>query len=141
MWIHALMLIVGLGQDPTSARDTAAINAAKRVVVSAIDSTLPRVSFEEWLRGVLGREAATKWEVNDCGEQTGNPRLDQGRDFPMCAEVEVGLGNQRALHISLVVGTFKKGVGGVPSLRAAYVIRAGGSSESIKRLADIPSAI
>ena len=37
MWIYGFILLVGLGQDPTSARGAAAINAAKQVVVQAID--------------------------------------------------------------------------------------------------------
>lgn len=141
MWIHAFIVLVGLGQNPTSVRDTAAINAARHIVVRNIDPVLPRVSFEAWLRGVVGTEATMKWEVNDCGEQTGGPKQDQGQDFPMCAEVQVGLEGQRELHVSLAVGSFKKGVGGVPQFWAAYVRKAGGSPGRIKSLAAIPSAI
>ena len=141
VWIHAFIMLIGLGQNPTSARDTAAINAARQVVVRDIDPVLPRESFETWLRGVVGTEATMKWEVNDCGEQTGGPKQDQGLDFPMCAEVQVGLEGQRELHVSFAVGSFKKGVGGVPQFWAAYVRKAGGSPGWIKSLAAIPSAI
>jgi hypothetical protein len=122
-------------------RDAAAIDAAKQVLVQAIDPALPRVSLEAWLRAIVGTEAATKWEVNDCGEQTGDPKQDEDRDFPMCAEAAVSLGSQRELHVSLAVGSFKKGVGGVPSLWAAYIRRASGSPEWLRGLAAIPSAI
>ena len=141
MLIHGLIVLFGLGQNPTSGRDAAAIDAAKQVLVQAIDPALPRLSFEAWLRGVVRTEVTTKWEVNDCGEQTGDPKRDQGRDFPMCGEVQISLGGQRELHVSLAVGTFKKGVGGVPRFWAAYVSKAGGSPEWIKGLAAIPSAI
>lgn len=136
----ALAGVLMLSAGCQGQRDAAAINAARHVVVRAIDPALPRVSFEAWLRGVVGTAAATNWEVNDCGEHTGNPRLDQGRDFPLCAEVQVGFGDQRELHVSLVVGSFKKGVRGTPGFWMAYITKAGGPPEWIEGLAEIPSA-
>jgi hypothetical protein len=141
MWIHALIVLVGLGQNPISDRDAAAIGAAKQVLVQALDPALPRVSFDAWLRGVVGAEATTKWEVNDCGERTGSPKQDAGRDFPLCAEVQVGLSGQRELHVQLAVGSLKKGVEGAPRFWWAYIRKAGGSPESLKSLAAIPPAI
>jgi hypothetical protein len=55
--------------------------------------------------------------------------------------VLVDLGSQRELHVSLAVGSFKKGVDGPPRYWSAYVMKAGGSPESIRSLAAIPSAI
>ena len=138
---HAWIALAFLAQDPATVRDAAAIDSAKQAIVQAIDPALPRVSFEAWLRGVVGTDATAKWEINDCGEQTGDPQQDLGRDFPMCAEVRVGLEGQRELHVSFMVGTFKKGVGGAPAFRDAYVRAAGGSHESIASLAAIPSVI
>jgi hypothetical protein len=109
--------------------------------MQAMDPELPRVSFEAWLRAVVGGDATMKWEVNDCGEQAGEPKQDQGRDLPMCAEVEVSLGSQRELHVFLAVGSLKKGVEGVPRFWAAYVRRGRGSPEWLKGLAAIPAAI
>jgi hypothetical protein len=140
MNILVWIVILAIEQAPTSARDIAAINAAKHVLVQAIDPSLPRVSFETWLRGVVGAEATTKWEVNDCGEQTGS-KQDEGRDFPLCAEVQVGLADQQELHVSLAVGSARKGVDGAPAFWSAYVRRAGGSPRWVKGLAAIPSAV
>lgn len=125
----------------TGAQDAAAITAAQQVTVQSFDSSLPRLPFSQWLRDVVGPDAATKWEVNDCGEQTGNPALDKGRDFPMCAEAVVTLPGQRVLLVSLVVGTFKKGVGGAPAFRAAYLRTSTGTFEPIKTLLEIPAVI
>lgn len=123
------------------AQDAAAITAAKQAVVRSLDPSLPRVPFSQWLRDVVGPDAATKWEVNDCGEQTGNPALDKDRDFPMCAEALVTLPGQRVLHVSIVVGTFKKGVGASPAFWAAYLRTSTGTFEPIKTLHEIPAAI
>ena len=141
MSVYALIVLASLGQDPADVRDAAAIDAAKHVVVQTIDPALPRVSFETWLRGVVGTDATETWEVNDCGEQTGDPTLDQRLEFPLCAEVEVGLEGQRDLHVSLVVGSFKEGVMGTPRFWAASVRKAGNTPESIRSLAAIPAAV
>lgn len=140
MWIEIVIALMGLSQDPVKAQNVAAVTAAKRAIVREIDPATPNIPFEAWM-GDLVVGALTTWEVNDCGEQTGNPQQDKGRDFPMCAEVIVALSGQRELHVSLVVGTFKKSVGGQPQLWMAYVKKADGSIAWVKRLSDIPAAI
>jgi hypothetical protein len=129
------------GSTDTAARDAQAIALAKRTIVREIESALSAVSFEEWLRTTTGRPASS-WGVNDCGEQTGNPDLDRGRDFPMCVESITPLTGDRTLIISLAVGTFKKGVGpGTPGLWSAFLIAADKKQREIKKLADVPAAI
>jgi hypothetical protein len=76
MWIHALIVLVGLAQNSIGDRDAAAIGAAKRVLVQAVDPALPRVSFDTWLRGIVGAEATTQWEVN-ASVDTSNPAIDR----------------------------------------------------------------
>ena len=95
-------------QNPAS--DAKAIEAAKHTSVRQIENALPDEPFEKWLRGVIGPQAQIVWEVNDCGEQTGDPEADKGRDFPMCVSALVDLTTNRKLDVQLVVGTFKSGV-------------------------------
>jgi hypothetical protein len=45
--------------------------------VGTIEAKMPRVTFEAWLRDLVGDKPAITWEVNDCGEQTGSP-ADRG---------------------------------------------------------------
>jgi len=111
-----LALLLLLASEPLVAQSAAqkniersAIERAKSVLVSDLDRTLPRVSLEFFLENESDG-ARIQWEVNDCGEQTGDPATDRGRDFPMCVEAEVFLKDQRSLNVSLVVGTFRKGV-------------------------------
>lgn len=141
MWTYALMVLISVGQDPTEGRDAAAIHAARQAIVGVIEPTLPRLSFEEWLWRVVGKEATIKWEVNDCGEQSGDPNQDRIRDIPMCVEVQVDLGSDRELHVSLAVGSLKKGVEGVPQFWSAYVRRAGGSPQWLKGMGGVSSTI
>lgn len=126
-----VVLGVVLGQPSAIPTEAAIIGAAKKCIVGDIEKTLPRITFEAWLRGVVGPRAVMKWEVNDCGEQTGSS-ADRGRDFPVCAEVQVGLTENRQLSISLAVGTVQKGLwAGPPQLFDAYV---DSSSPSVDRI-------
>lgn len=103
-----VLCLVG-SQVAAPARDREAIQHAKATIVKRLDATLPNKTVEIWLRDVFG-SAKTAWEVNDCGEQTGDPRQDRGRDFPMCVDVSVSLDRGRVLHLLLAVGSFKTGV-------------------------------
>ena len=89
--------------------DRAAIQYAQAILVSTLDRNLPRITLKFFLENESDG-ARIRWEVNDCGEQTGSPTVDRGRDFPMCVEAEVFLKDQRSLNVSVAVGTFKKGV-------------------------------
>ena len=137
-----LTLALASGQAPIPLPEAEAIEAAKKAMVREMDPALPRTTFAAWLRDVAGSQAATKWEVNDCGEQTGNPELNKGRDFPMCAQVQVSLGGNRDLYLLLAVGTFKKGVTpGPPDFSSGYLIESGGPPQPIKSLAQVPTVI
>jgi hypothetical protein len=91
-------------------RDAAAIAYAKRFSVSRLDSKLPPKRFGDWFQQIVGRATKINWEVNDCGEQSGNPAADKGRDFPMCVEAIAEKSNGIKINVSLVVGTFKRGI-------------------------------
>jgi hypothetical protein len=80
---------------PAAAQDQL-IAAAKHVPASALDSTLPAVSFERWL-ATLRPVAAIEWEVNDCGEG------HDGGAAPTCVETTLHLGGDTTGHASLIV--------------------------------------
>lgn len=122
-------------------RDAVVIQAAKQANVQDIDPKLPNMTFEVWLRSIVGTQPTMRWEVNDCGEQTGNPALDRGRDFPMCAEVNVALSERRSLILGIAMGTFGRGLtGGKPVLFQGY-LTTGEKSQTIKALSDVPTML
>ena len=137
-----IALVLGGAQAGTQARDARAIAAAKAASVHRLERALPDKPFAKWLRGVVGPQVQISWEVNDCGEQTGNPEVDKGRDFPMCVEAQAGLRGKRTLSISLSVGTFKTGVK-AGSIRLAYAVLVlpDGPAKSIGKLSQVPEAI
>ena len=79
--------------------------------------------------------APITWEVNDCGEQTGNPATDQGRDFPMCVEADFDK-DHAAVSVMVSVGTFRKGPSGVPLLFNISITEQSGRSHSVRHLSD-----
>ena len=123
--------------DPNHARDAKAI--AKQMPVSELDSTLPSISFEKWLGIEAGREADIRWEVNDCGEQTGTA-ADRGRDFPMCVEADAAMKDKRSIVIMIAVGSFKKGITGKPSVSFGE-LDTPGERISLSHLSDLPAAL
>jgi hypothetical protein len=135
-----VLVVLGAPQAPPQA---AAIRAAKNAVVQDMEKTLPRATFETWVQGLVGAQATLKWSTNDCGEQTGNPALDKGRDFPICAEVQVALAGDRQLSLSLMVGSTSRGLTvGPPMFRQGNISGPKGSEMiSIEKLSDVPKLI
>lgn len=100
-----LAMVLALPSGQTIAAPDPAIEAARRASVQEMDQALPKESLETWLRRLVGPDAPMRWEVNDCGEQTGS-RADRGRVFPKCVGVTVDLPNDRRLLVLIVVGTW-----------------------------------
>ena len=138
----AFALSISGSQAGTQTRDARAIAAAEKTSVHRMDPSLPDRPFVKWLQDMVGPQTRITWEVNDCGEQTGNPESDKGRDFPMCAEAQTTLPRKSKLSVAFSVGTFKTGVQ-PGSVRFAYavIIGPGGSTRSIKKLSQVPEAI
>ena len=135
-----LGLITTTVQNPAS--DAKAIETAKHTSVQQIENSLPDKPFEKWLRDLIGPQAQMVWEVNDCGEQSGNPAVDKGRNFPMCVSTLVDLPAKRKLEVSLVVGTFKSGIKtGPASFNLAAIVAPNAQINFIKSLSLLPEAI
>jgi hypothetical protein len=86
------------------------LDAAKATLASQLESGLPDEALDAWLVNVIGREVPIAWGVNDCGEQTGDPARDAGRDFPVCGELQVTLAPGRSVYLYFSVGTERQGV-------------------------------
>lgn len=140
--VIALMMAFSAPQAALQARDAKAIEAAKNTSVQRMEASLPDKPFEAWLQSVVGPQRDIHWEVNDCGEQTGNPQRDKERDFPMCAEAQVTLQGKRQLSVVLSVGTSQTGVAPGPArFFYAAIDGPGGSTKSVEKLSRLPEAV
>ena len=75
------------------------------------DKKLPSIPIQQWLTSNLPRGVEAVWgeNVTDCGEQTGTPEIDKGRDMPLCAEIDLKKKGELIGYLLLFVGTEKKG--------------------------------
>src|SRR5258708_5444567 len=85
-----LLLAVGLwGQSPSANQmEKVAIQRVKNLIVSSFDPLLPKITLEFFLKSE-GEGAPIKWEVNDCGERTGNSTIDSTHDSPKCVAADI----------------------------------------------------
>jgi hypothetical protein len=143
--VNAATIAVALAAATTLAHAQAteepAVAAATAAIVGDIVSSLPHVPLDGWLRDLAGSNAIVTWaaEANDCGEQTGTPALDRGRDFPLCADVRIALTSGRALSLSFLVGTMRQGVRGRPVLFGGQFIEPNGPAITVSDLTLVPS--
>ena len=116
------------------------IEYIKLTPASRLDSVLPGGRFANWLEGILDKSADIQWELNDCGEQTGEPAIDALRDMPMCVGVYANLADHRELGIMISAGTFKKGLMPDPAVSDIY-IKTGKEFQFLRRLSELEKAL
>ena len=107
--------------------------------MTSFDRDLPEVTLDFLLKYESGGAPIT-WEVNDCGEQTGNPEIDSGRDSPLCVEADFDK-DYVAVSVMVSVGTFKKGPFGAPALFSLSITEQNGRSRPVRHLDDLPKEL
>jgi hypothetical protein len=139
-----LFILLYLGcysiHSQTSGRDLAVIRYAKKIPVNRIEPGMVKLGFERWLKKTLGQNFSPKWEVNDCGEQSGT-QVDRGRDFPMCVEA-MSESIDVYFVVSLMVGTFGRGTSSTrPQLRGMAIHIEGEGEFEVKKLSGLKSKL
>ncbi|MCI0349941.1 MAG: hypothetical protein L0Z53_11000 [Acidobacteriales bacterium] len=86
-----------------------AIEMLQRFPANRLDAALPEMPFAEWLALLLPSQAQVQWEVNDCGEQSGDAAVDEAHSLPACVTASAEIGKER-LDISSAFATWKSGV-------------------------------
>lgn len=56
---------------------------------SELHPSLPAEPLADWLRRTVPGSSVVRWERNDCGEASGDPARDEGRELPGCVSVHV----------------------------------------------------
>ncbi len=132
-----------LPQWPSPAVQRQMVANTKRLSAQALDSTQAAVPLEQWLHETLGPKATLEWEVGDCDLKPEYPEPPDGHS--MCVAVRASLPPRIGLRLHVLVGTFKRGVFGQPSIEKQSFMGCSslvdGPVASISRLADIPRTI
>ena len=118
------------GSSP-NATESSAIQRVKAVLVSTLDSNLPKVTLEFFLK-YEGGGAPIKWQVKDCGEQTGNPVSDHGRDPTVCVEADMDVKDR---GVTVLVSVGKRDV---PTVYGVRITDPNGPIHRLDRLGDLP---
>ena len=139
LFLLTLCLFPALSMQAQISEDEA-VKFVKNLSPSVLDSTLPGGHFSEWLTSIIGDSATVQWELNDCGEQSGDPAIDTLRDIPACVGVYVTFPDRRTLGLTIIVGTSRKGLTGHPAVYDLY-LESKGTSVGVKRLRDLPDAL
>jgi hypothetical protein len=136
--LFLLLTLCVWAQGPSADKaEMGAIERVKALPISSLDRSLPKVTLEFFLK-YEGEGASIKWQVKDCGEQTGDTNIDHRRDSAMCVQADIGLKDERAATILVLVGTFKRGPVDVPSVYTVRVTYPGGMIRRLDRLGDLP---
>jgi hypothetical protein len=120
--------------------DLAAEERVKKLSVSELDATLPKETLVAWTTRIAGPKGKVFWEVNDCGQQSGDPAADEGRDMPACVQASIFVPDGREFGMLITVGTWEKGFVGKPTVRQVYWAE-GQQTHNLKRLSQIPAEI
>jgi hypothetical protein len=136
--LFAAFLLIAITLQPRaqSKFEDKVIAHAKRIDVSQLDPGFPSQPFASWFRHTIGAAAKVKWEVNDCGEQTGSKNNPE-RDLPLCAQAEAELLDGRKVIVVFSVGTQKKGLSKRPGGIYYLGIESGGRTQTISKLHDL----
>jgi len=102
------VILLALVHEPTPWE---AVAYGKQLEVNRIDSRLGSGRYDAWLARTLGPEATIAWESDDCGE--GGKGYG---DVPVCVTVKAKLRPRGRVVISIAVGSFRGGLGGVPGI-------------------------
>ncbi|MDT8067601.1 MAG: hypothetical protein ROO76_05475 [Terriglobia bacterium] len=130
--------VLAAQSTPESQQERAALEKGQNVLVSTFDKSLPRVSLKFFLESESDG-AKIAWEVNDCGEQTGNP-ADRGSEIPICVEANFDTEDGRTVDVMVAVGSLKKGIVGPPALFNSTITDEKGVAHSVK-LIELPAKI
>ena len=120
--------------------DLEAEERVKKLLAVTLDPALPRESLAAWMTRVAGPKGKVFWEVNDCGEQSGDAARDEGRDMPACVQASLFVPDGREFGVLISVGTWEKGFVGAPRVRQVYWAE-GQQTHTLKRLSLIPAEI
>jgi hypothetical protein len=120
--------------------DSRFFHAARATLASEVDATQPPVPLEEWLRRIAGEQVSFRWEVNDCGEQTGDHAVDSKRDVPVCGGLAAALPSGAVVEVTVHLGSHRQGLRRGRGLYGAWV-RDGGKSRSFRTLTELAHEI
>ena len=125
---------------PGQGSEEEALERGRKTPAAELDAALPRTPFGAWFARLMGPKAKLYWEMNDCGEQTGDPAVDSPRDIPVCVAAAAQLEDGREISVVIQVGTWEKGLTGKPVVRDLYWTQEQ-IVHPLRRLSELPALL
>ncbi len=141
--IQFVILCAAVAMSQTSPQKPAfnsqeAIARVKNTMVSQLQPGMQKVTLEYYLKTQSGTGARITWEVNDCGEQTGDPANRDVNDPPICVEADVTNEHGETATLFVAVGTVKTGIKGNPKVFFISFKHSSGEVKELRRIGQIP---
>lgn len=136
--IVAISIAVTVFAQTGSKSEQQAIAKIKATSVSELQPGMPKVELERYLLTQSGKDVKIKWEVNDCGEQTGDPADRNITDPPICVEADVTNAHGDTAYLFIAVGSAKIGIKGKPKVFSISFKNANGKTKELRRIGQIP---
>ena len=137
LWCVLLSALPWAQPAPPHKLERSAIQRARNVLVSSLDSSLPKVSLEFFLKNE-GAGAPIHWRVKDCDEKTANTARVDAQDSIICVEADIDLKDLRSVTVLVSVGTLKRGLIDMPALVSVATTDSSGMVHQVRHLGDLP---
>lgn len=123
-----LVLSISASAQPLSKTEREAVERVKQVLASSLDSDLPKVSFEYFLKNEA-KGSPINWSATSCAAQSTNGN-DHSDDPSACLQAEFLVKKQGAVRILVQVKT--------PRVVSVIITNSPGQSRSVPRLGLLP---
>jgi TonB family protein len=130
LWVNSLLQV---------SLEKQALNLVQRTQASDLDPALPNVAVNLWFNQLVGPRAGINWQLSECGEPIAGPD-GKDPDLPACIGANAILQDGRKVMLTILIGTFKKGLTGKASFDFA-VVESEAQLRAVKKLSDLPRLI
>jgi TonB family protein len=131
LWANSLLQVDSLQKQ--------ALNLVQSTQASDLDPALPKVAVNLWFNQLVGPRAGVNWQLSECGEPIAG--IDNKEpDLPACIGANAILQDGRKVVMTILIGTFRKGLTGKASFDFA-VVESEEQLRAVKKLSDLPRLI
>jgi hypothetical protein len=132
-------LLWGQSSHSTRAEDND-IERVKALLVSSLDSSLPRVTLEFFLN-YEGGGIPIAWGVRNCDQGKVNGRPDGKRKSIPCVEADLALKDGRHAHVAVSIEESKAHPDGGKRVSRVAVTDTNGRTRVLEHLSDLPAEL
>ena len=124
---------------PGAGKETSSIRTAKALLISSLDSSLPKITLEYFLE-YEGEGAQILWQATNCGAQSDNSSADRSRISFTCVQADMDT-QSGSLSVLLSMEQGDKSTTRGPSIIRLAVVDTFGRVHALHRLGEVPKEL